>query len=280
MATTKYYFLDPSCGEDFYILFERAQAFSARALQRLNDPTDIEFARLFELIFKASKTDTRLLPPDEHGLQRNVGDHVRRLLDDFSNNWSRTRLRATSDVRIHFEGLRRYVQDFDTVLFDPVNFLIRSGRETEIENFEKSSASLTGQHPIELRLTPENQHPLRCVIDFTELAQENSLPFAYLQRSDLRGTTVDRIGDNLIEVTLVHEMMHCNAYKLADFPTELGETAGWKMQMGLTKDQAYMGAESFAMLCLAAALADLGYTISADGTIIAYHAMAEDWILV
>ncbi|KAG6359009.1 hypothetical protein INS49_012529 [Diaporthe citri] len=84
-------------------------------------------------------------------------------------------------------------------------------------------------------------------------------------------------------------MMHCKAYRLIDFYGDNEATSGWRLLAGLTKEQSYICAESIAMLCLAAGLADLSpidlpwgykYTISDYGEIIGYEDELRDWIFL
>lgn len=292
MAINHYYYLDASCGERFQVIFERAQSFAGRALQRLDDPGDLQFAEVFERIFKTPVTDSepmirchRFEPTPAQNRKeelrpRSVLAHVRRELHSFAYTWARTAVRAEAEVRIHWDGMGRYVHLRPEVFFDPVNYLVRNhGKEDMEELFNDCTASVMVDHPVELRLTPEDHNPQRVVIDFTEKAREKEIQWEACQVARLAGHHIDSVSDNLLESTIIHEMMHCKAYRLFDYPGDNGATSGWRLLTGLTKAQSYVCAESFAMLCLAAGLADLNpsdlawgykYTISDAGRIIGY----------
>lgn len=294
-----YFFLDDSAGE-FEVLFKRAQFFASRALARLDDPADTQFAKVFELIFKTPLHDTEPMnrSPDfqpapeqnrEAELQpRPVLAHVRRELYSFAYLWARTGNRAQAEVRIHWDGMGRYAKQ-GASFFDTVNFLVRPySMKTMKETFGECTATITGLPPVDPRLIPEGENPQRVVIDFTDLARRKQVSWEATAESDLAGLFVNSVADDLLEITLIHEMMHCRAYRLVDFHDENKATSGWKLVAGLTKEQSYTCAESIALLCLAAALAELkppgqplgySYTISGDGTII-HHQDIEDWTFV
>ncbi|KAK2615537.1 hypothetical protein N8I77_002284 [Diaporthe amygdali] len=298
-----YYYLDGSCPENFDVVFKRAQVFAARALERLNDLEDVEFAHFFELIFKTTTTDVQPMmrspnfepSPDldrEIELRpRPVAAHVRRDLYDLANNWNRTNSRAHAQVRIHFADIDRYQQQTEQMYFDPINFLIFfADSKADFDRLvNNSTALITHERPVELRLTPDNyQHPQRSVVDFTQMAKNLQISWEEWEAQDLAGVHINEVAGDLIEITLIHEILHCNAYRLADFPDENDATCGWSMLMGLTKEQSYLCAESIAMLSLAAGLADLkpvhlpeghGYTISRQGEVTVYSDLSE-WTVV
>lgn len=269
---THYFYVDPSCGNDFEANFRRAQCFAARALERLNDPTDLQFAHVFEVIFKTPTTDAQPMgrspgfqPTPSQDRQeelrpRSVLAHVRRELHSFAYTWERTRDRARAEVRIHFDGMGRYVQLWPKVFFDPVNYLVRTHGRADMERlFREATATVMSQHPVELRLTPEDHHPQRVVIDFTETAREKQISWEACEAFNLTGMKINLVADDLLEMTIIHEMMHSNAYKLLDFFGENESTSGWHLLTGLTKGESYLCAESIAMLCLVAGLGDLDH---------------------
>lgn len=301
--TTHFYFLDSSCGPNFQTLFERAQSFAARAAERLDDPEDTQFAEVFKLIFKTTVTDTLPMPRSprfqpapgqDHSQElrpRPVVAHVRRELHSLAHGWARTRAREDAEVRIHWDGLGRYLQVWPSVFFDPVNYLVRNQDREDVERlFREATASVMSEHSVELRLMPEEgHHPRRVVIDFTNMAWMRKVSWEACEAFNLVGCSLDHVADDLIETTLVHEMMHSSAYKLLDFFDDGESTSGWRLIMGLSKEQSYICAESIAMLCLVAGLGDLRpvglpfghrYTISEDGKIIGEQEEMTDWILV
>lgn len=181
------------------------------------------------------------------------------------------------------------MQHMPNVFFDPVNYLVRNYAMEVMEDlFSHATATVMSDHPVELRLTPEDHHPQRVVIDFTEQAWLKQISWETCETFNLAGVNIDTVAIDLLEVTLIHEMMHCNAYKLMDFPGDNGATSGWSLLAGLTRDQSYICAESIAILCLVAALGDLrpagmpfasSYAITSDGKIIGCQEML-DWTLV
>ena len=70
--------------------------------------------------------------------------------------------------------------------------------------------------------------------------------------ASLNGLHLDAIANDLLEITVIHEMMHGGAYGLLDFYGEDGRTSGLRLAK-----ESYICAESIAILRLAAALADL-----------------------
>lgn len=296
-----YYYIDSSCGSDFQVLFKRAQSFAARALERLDDPADSKFAEVFELIFKTPITDARPLgrspafqpaPGQDREAElrpRSVLAHVRRELRSFASCWARTPARGEAEVRMHWDGMGRYAKVLPAMFLDPVNYLVRNIGEDVMEDlFTHATATVTSELPVELRLTPDNHHPRRVVIDFTKKAWETQISWEAVEATNLAGLSIDVVADDLLETTIIHEMMHCHAYRLLDFPGDNRATSGWCYLTGLTREQSYICAESIAILCLVAALGDLkpdglpsasSYILSSDGTIIGCEEM-QDWTLV
>lgn len=221
---------------------------------------------------------------------RPVVAHVRRELHSLAHGWARTRVRQDAEVRIHWDGLGRYVQVWPSLFFDPVNYLVRNRNKDQIEKmFREATASVTSEQAVELRLMPEeSHHPRRVVIDLTDKAWTERISWEACEASDLVGYSIDKVADDLLEMTLIHEMMHCSVYKLQDFFGEGESTSGWRLVKGLRKEESYICAESIAMLCLVAGLGDLRpvglpsghrYTISEDGKIIGYEE-TMDWVFV
>lgn len=268
----------------------RAQSFAASALERLtNHPLDPEFARFFELIFKTSVTDVepmrrsatfRPINGQGHDYElRPVLAHVCRELYSFANDWIRTRNRTLAEVRIHFDGADRCVQ-FPGGAFDPVNYVVDFGSMEDIAStWHDAYAYVLRKRPEHPKLNPWWEHSQRNVIDFAPLAVSTQATWENRAGASLSGRSVEVVAAGLLEAILIHEMMHCEAYGLQDC-YYCGGTGGWDVIMSATKEQSYVCAESIAMLCLAAALADLqpihlpsgyGYTIRHDGRIVAYR---------
>lgn len=259
-------------------------------------PADSQFAQVFELIFKTPITDAEAVgrsvefePADGQDRayelrHRSVLSHVRRELRSFAYGWEKAKFRALAEVRIHCDGLRRWVQQEPEGYLDPVNYVVRDDSKEEMEQaLTESTANLSGDLP-EAPI-PEYQHPRRVVVDFSEKALKTQIPWASVVGGRLNGLNIDDVGNHMLEITLIHEVMHCQSYRLVDFFDEEGRTCGWSLLMGLSKDESYICAESIAMLCLAAALADLEpadlprgcrYTFSSDGKIIPDQVIMSD----
>lgn len=295
----RYYYLDASVGNihGFEALFMRAQSFAASALERLTDhPLDPDFARVFEHIFKTPVTDLEPMrrsadfrPTNGQGFDqepRPVLAHVCRELYSFANDWSRTLNRTRADVCIHFDGSVRYVRHpgYPRGLFDPVNHMFASRSIEEMEwLWHNTLAFVSYCHPLDPNFNPLWEHPQRNVIDFTHVAVSIQATWEKLTGASLGGLQVGAVATSSLEIILIHEMMHCEVYGLQDFWSDSGPsggTGGWDVIMSVTKEQSYVCAESIAMLCLAAALADLqpmhlprgyGYTIRRDGRIVTYR---------
>lgn len=289
----RYYYLDASVGNPhgFEALFMRAQSFAASALERLTDhPLDPDFARVFEHIFKTPVTDVepmrrsaKFRPTNGQGgdyEMRPVLAHICRELYSFANDWSRTLNRTQAEVRIHFDGADRCVQYLGGI-FDPVNYMFNSeSMEDAASTWRDAHAYVLNNRPEHPTLNPWWEHSQRNVIDFTHAAVSVQATWEKWARASLGGRCVDVVTTGLLETILIHEMMHCEAYGLQDFRCGSGGTGGWDVIMSVTKQESYVCAESIAMLCLAAALADLqpthlpsgyGYTIRRDGRIVTYR---------
>lgn len=280
----RYYYLDASMDKDFDKIFSRARSWAASALKRLDDPKDSEFKKVFQNIFKTSVTDTQPMPrspgfqPSQQGELQPlpVISHVRRELHSLAHGWIRTDKREEAEVRIHRNALQRYVQ-IGPSFHDPVNGMIPIDSNWE-ENFRWIWSNWNA-FVIRTRQEddPKHQNSRRSVIDFTENAQTN---WEHWVGISLHAYHVDLVMDGLLEHILIHEMMHCEAYGLLDFHNELGETSCWDLVARLTKGEAYICAESIAMLCLAAAVADslpagldktFKYTVTKGGFIVLYR---------
>ncbi|KAH8785221.1 hypothetical protein F5883DRAFT_636174 [Diaporthe sp. PMI_573] len=288
----RYYYLDDSMGKDFDKIFKTAQFWASCALKRLDDASDSEFREIFRKIFKTSVSDMQPMPRSprfQPWFSRVLleGDqlqplpvlaHVRRELLSFAYGWTRTSHRARAEVRIHWDGKGRWVQEGPELFCDPINDMVLRDSEEEMnQSWSQSHASVVNTRQV---YTTNDQHTRRNVIEFSERARKEQISWEACAGAELNGIPVDWVASKLLETTLIHEMMHCEAYDLQDFYNDRGETAGWHLIMGLTKEESYICAESIAMLCLAAALADLepvglpsrhSYTISSDGIITVYQ---------
>jgi hypothetical protein len=295
-TTTRLYYIDESMGKDFHKVFERAQLWALRALERLGDPYDKEFHEIFRIIFKTPISDTQLMPRCP-GFQRwlpkgwyevdelqavPVIAHVRRELVSFACGWARTSDRRLAEVRIHWDFPLRYkeIPEERGLFCDPVNdvFLCTS-KEHIRQLWTQSRGFRAGSRPQGVDPTAI-QHSRRDVIEFAQMLLDDQVTWENCVGEQLAGIHIDCLAHRLLETTLIHEMMHCEAYGLQDFYTDCGATGGWFVVMGATKEESYICAESMAMLCLAAALADLEpvgwpshhrYAVSREGVVIVYQ---------
>lgn len=278
---SRYYYIDASMDKNFNEIFKRAQSWADLALKRLSDPNDAEFREVFQNIFKTSVMDNQPMPrspgfaPSLHAdLQPlSVTSHVRRELHSLAYGWTRTDKREEAEVRIHKNAMHRYVQIAPALFHDPVNAMAIidiNWNENLGWMWNKWHAFVIHGRQVDY---PGYQNPQRNVIEFTENAQNH---WGLLVGVDLYNQHINSVMKGLREHILIHELMHCEAYGLLDFYNERGQTSCWDLVAGLPKGQAYICAESIAILCLAAAVAALQpvgydktfkYTVTKDGRI-------------
>ncbi|KAK4044404.1 hypothetical protein C8A01DRAFT_31458 [Parachaetomium inaequale] len=288
-APLKLYWIDPSCDEaaggDFETLHVlEARHWAKRAYERLCSDTDTDFARVFNLIFKTPKTDTKFFPrPDNwqevHGDHldqwQTSSQHVLAVLYDFAHNWARTDNRQEADVRIYAgaRGLSRWqpllagLDGSGNTHFDPINCLVASG--VDRDNLQAFTAYFSTPTPVD-----ENEHPLRGTIDLgpgawavpeppqisvTSLSTLDPALLLSENNQDGAPVTITHLSRSLVTRLLLHEFMHVHGYLLDDshdYDNEDG-TAGWWFCMRRWKGEAAVCAEPVAMLGLWAALADM-----------------------
>ena len=155
-----YYFIDSTCdinarnatrgNESFDFFFRAAQRWARRALERLRDNSDTDFARVFNVIFKTRKND-RVSLPRPHRWQSRFGyqddcdwvptiDHVIRVLYDFGHNWRRTENRQEANLSFFSDNRRRWLdgghdpEGQQDRCYDPVNHLWYMGNVTALDD--------------------------------------------------------------------------------------------------------------------------------------------------
>ncbi|KAK4210531.1 hypothetical protein QBC37DRAFT_292265 [Rhypophila decipiens] len=259
----KYYWIDPSCDginkTDFDVYVREARALALRASQRLASPTDTDFARVFNLIYKTPKAATAKYPAPENwyninGLynlhpnvraKKTVFKHVMDILTDFATDWEKTDVREKAHVRIYNDcGLRlKYYKDAK-LSYDPVNDI---SMVTDSEILPKN---------LYTACTLKNLPPL--------LAGNTTTPALRMQ--------VNKVSAFMITRLIAHEFMHTHPYGLTDGSAAgTGRyTAGWRHIMSETKDDVWPNAEAIALLIFAAGAADTrpqgktkgGYTVA------------------
>lgn len=276
MSSTFYYYIDPSCdakckhvtGQPFDVYFKRAQHWAARALARLADPHDTDFARVFNVVMKAPRADGERLPRAARwqglcraGLQpagewQTAYQHVCRDLSVLARCWRPTASRGLAHVRFFSDDRRRWRaargRDGRPVPFDPVNHLVYSGDWAALAD---GQAARTGLHPG--WAAPAGENPARWVVDFGDgfwKGVEDEARFISGYDSLSRVPINDLIVSSLARVVF-HEMMHAPPFHLDDIPLD-GETCTWEVVMHSKKGEAHRNAESMAVLGLWAYLAD------------------------
>lgn len=154
-----FYFIDTTCdinarnatrgNRSFDFFVQAAQRWARRAVERLRDSNDRDFARVFNVIFKTRKND-RVLLPRPHRWQERFGfqddrdwvptlDHVINVLSDFGNNWRITKNRQEANLRFFSDNRSRWLDGGrDPVsqqdrFYDPVNHVWYIGNVTALE---------------------------------------------------------------------------------------------------------------------------------------------------
>ncbi|POS72254.1 hypothetical protein DHEL01_v209355 [Diaporthe helianthi] len=229
----RYYFIDATCDTNarnatqdnrlFEFFVQNAQHWARRAVERLRDDDDRDFARVFNVIFKTRKNDRTLLPRSRRWQSRlgyqndrdreTTYEHVVNMLSDFGNNWRRTDSREEASLRFFSDNRRRWLnvspdpESQQDRRYDPVNHVWFMGNVT--------------------------------ALDHGQAVGSDGIP-----------------GSEQI----LHEVMHCLPYYLDDialpFADGTSETSSWEAVMNCKKGDAHRNAESIALLGLWAALAD------------------------
>lgn len=284
----KLYYIHNSCPEGFDLYVQEAMLMARRAYEKLSNPADTDFARVFNVIFKTPITDMDRFPAPylfqlQNGFQserhwRTTIQHVRSTLRDFGYSWRRTRNRGEADVRIYCDNGRRFVQangPSGRRWFDQENQLLLTG---DLREVSQGQAFTSYEKPPPSR-NNRGENPHRVTIDICNEAWEGGrigVPmslsdlFESIQNGSASVLNIADIGDTLMTRILFHEFMHCCAYGRDDAPDDNdGFTSGWEYCMRLSKSQACAGAESITFLALIATLSDRrprgarygGYTI-------------------
>lgn len=200
-----YYFIDSTCdsnarnatrgNQSFDSFVQAAQLWARRAVERLRDNSDTDFARVFNVIFKTRKNDRTILPRP-HRWQNRFGfqddcdwvptiDHIIQVLYDFGNNWHRTEDRQRASLRFFSDNRRRWLDGGrDSVshqdrFYDPVNHLWYTGNVTALDDgqavgFDGVPGSENFPHfNPESRQQAQRESSRRYVIDISNNAWNN-----------------------------------------------------------------------------------------------------------
>lgn len=117
----KKYYIDPSCDAKFDQQFDgfvrEAMEYARRAVNRLTSSSDLDFARVYETLFKMPKSDKekfnwandfRLMNHHSASVRMTAFEHVIGVLRDFATNWRKTPNHWEADVRFHCDA-RKYL---------------------------------------------------------------------------------------------------------------------------------------------------------------------------
>ncbi|EGO51965.1 hypothetical protein NEUTE1DRAFT_113989 [Neurospora tetrasperma FGSC 2508] len=118
----KKYYIDPSCDAKFDQQFDgfvqEAMEYARQAVNRLTSSSDLDFARVYETLFKMPKSDKqrfnwakdfRLMNPHSASVRMTAYEHVVGVLRDFATNWRRTPNHWEADVRFHCDAQTRFI---------------------------------------------------------------------------------------------------------------------------------------------------------------------------
>ncbi|KAM7191605.1 hypothetical protein V8F20_009212 [Naviculisporaceae sp. PSN 640] len=292
----KSYWLDSSCeGGLFKPKFEpyilEARILAHRALQRLQSPTDTDFARVFNVIFKTPKTSTTEFPLPDLFLKLNgmgkldpnqrpkksIPALVMETLEDFASGWERTKNREQADVRLYNNCAARLVREKHltnaagaVIWKDPINWIKTAG---DLEQARKDTNAITMHTHDGNTGDKGTENPRRATIDILPTAWKSERTGLPNSMRALKGTIAkdaiplypiqidfDKYVGGMMTLTVAHEFMHVHAYGFTDglstYEPDL-VTAGWSYIMRQTKDMAYEHAEAIALLIMAAGLADV-----------------------
>lgn len=199
-----YYFIDASCdinarnatrgNKSFDFFVRAAQAWARRAVERLQDNSDTDFARVFNVVFKTPKTNRTPLPRP-HRWQTRFGyqddrhwiptiDQVIKVLSDFGNNWLRTNDRHQANLRFFSDNRRRWLdggrdpESQQDRCYDPVNHVWYMGNVAALSYGQAvgfdgipGSEQFPHFHP-NARQDARRETPKRYVIDISNKAWE------------------------------------------------------------------------------------------------------------
>ncbi|KAJ0119741.1 hypothetical protein J7T55_013945 [Diaporthe amygdali] len=290
-----YYFIDATCDIrtrnatrsnrcfDFFV--RTAQHWARRAVERLQDNSDTDFARVFNVIFKTQKDDSTPLPRSRRWQDRfrfqeerdwiATIDHVTTVLSDFGNNWQRTDNRQEANLRFFSDNRKRWLDGGQDPMsqqdrcYDPVNHVwytgnvdaLNHGQAVGFDGIPGSQQFPDFDPDTEQHARQEN--PRRYVIDISNNAWNNICDWDLVLGSrgaNFNDVTINDIISGSMARIIIHEVMHCFPYYLDDVSLQFSdgayETSSWEAVMNCKKGDAHRNAESIALLGLWAALAD------------------------
>lgn len=276
MSSTFYYYIDPSCdakckkatGKHFSVYMKRAQHWASRALARLGDPRDADFARVFNIIMKTPKSDKEQLARagQWQGIRRGgfqpveewqtTAQHVCRDLAVFAKSFHPTNDRRAAHVRFFSDNRRRWQfipgRNGHAVPFDPVNHLLYQGDWAALADGQAARTGLRPEWEV-----PAGENPRRWVIDFGDSFWEGVEDEGmFVAKCDsLSRVPINDLIVSSVPRVIFHEVMHAPPFYMDDVPLN-GETCTWEVVMNSKKGEAHTNAESMAVLGMWAWLAD------------------------
>ncbi|KAK4218884.1 hypothetical protein QBC37DRAFT_464571 [Rhypophila decipiens] len=304
----KYYWIDPSCNGKYgkkNIMFDsyicEARALAKRALERLESPTDTDFARVFNVLFKTPKTATQKkyplsefwhfmrgkpnLPLDKK-TKVSIPEHVMATLADFASDWELTDDQKKAHVRIYADNGARFCVDAATgEMHDPINHIKPTSNPADFMLMGVSGQVICND--LVNRGPDDDENPERVIMDFypnTWMGMTSKPPMPWSMRTRIQATASRGYSGeplkleywdimNLVTSTVAHEFMHTYAYAFSDGSRTHNDasmaTAGWQYIMSEKKEICWHNADAMALLMMAAGFADMrpygetkgGYTL-------------------
>ncbi|ROW08352.1 hypothetical protein VMCG_03247 [Cytospora schulzeri] len=290
MSNPKYYFIDLTANNraraathgtrSFNDFVRAAQHWAKRAVERLQDRNDTDFARVFNIIFKTPINNGTTLPKSrrwqmryrvqsDHEWRPTI-NHVVSVLSDFANNWTQTTNRQRSNVRFFSDDRQRFRRAPNGMYYDLVNHVyypdsenwedLDMGQAVGSSGIPGSVAELPHINP-QIRQMTLQENPDRYVIDISANAWRSFTDWdQWLGRQgDFANVDLERLIETSMTRLVLHEILHAPPYLLDDALRDedpSAATSGWGWTMKCKKGAAHRNAESLALLGLWAVLAD------------------------
>ncbi|KAK3488482.1 hypothetical protein B0T13DRAFT_423849 [Neurospora crassa] len=275
----KKYYIDPSCDAKFDQQFDgfvqEAMEYARRAVNRLTSSSDLDFARVYETLFKRPKSDKqkfnwandfRLMNPHSASVRMTAYEHVIGVLRDFATNWRRTPNHWEADVRFHCDAQTRFIpihhsssSSSSLTYLDPTNSVFTTDSfpsnltRQAFTSYELSTEGANGQVHNLFGLTgiqgqSNVQNPARVVIDLGQATWEafsdstrraKKTSSRYQDKAMLlnyKSCKVDDVSQwSSVPKIIFHEMMHCRYYGLYDANANANATVGRQSCMDVVR---------------------------------------------
>lgn len=273
----KTYWIDGSChgyfgigAADFDVYVQEAMRLARLTVARLNSPTDTDFARVWNVIFKAPKEDQTKFPPsndwysthrcqkDEEKDNKTALEHVKSYLEDFGHNWVRTSNRDEANVRIYSGPLSRFKVDperpdewvdSDNLVVLPSDWAVNGvlvppptyGAFMSDSYADKNVATMT-----------------ICDLSWEGVMDQIPQTFdptTFVISAEYKELCIMDIEQGFLPRVILHEFMHYSQYACEDHDGEVG--SGWEHAIELKRCHAYQEADAIATLGYMAGMADV-----------------------